>query len=64
MCLSGAIPCVDWEGHTPNIIKALRPEKRLYREALKIFYRLNPYVFGKENDWGFGDMKKGCSRDD
>jgi hypothetical protein len=50
--------CVDWEGKTPNIIKALRPEKRLYNEALKIFFRHNTYVFHRENNWSFGDMTK------
>jgi hypothetical protein len=25
--------CVDWKGKTPNIIKALRPNKKLYHEA-------------------------------
>jgi hypothetical protein len=29
---------VDWDGKTPNLVKALRPDKQLYNEALAIFY--------------------------
>jgi hypothetical protein len=50
--------CADWKGRTPNIIKALRPNKKLYLEALRIFYRHNTYVFHRENNWSFGDMTK------
>jgi hypothetical protein len=49
---------VDWTGKTPNLIKAFRPNKQLYNEALAIFYKFNIFTFHKGNFWSFGDMTK------
>jgi hypothetical protein len=49
---------VDWDGKTPNLVKALRPDKQLYNEALAIFYKFNVFIFHKGNGWSFGDMTK------
>jgi hypothetical protein len=49
---------VDWNGKTPNLIKALRPDRKLYNEALGVFYRHNIYTFHEGNGWSFGDMPK------
>ncbi|TVY89155.1 hypothetical protein LAWI1_G005798 [Lachnellula willkommii] len=50
--------CIEWNGKTPDLIKALRPDKKLYQEALYIFYRNNRFVLHKGNGWTFGDMTK------
>lgn len=50
--------CVGWDGKVPNLIKALRPNTKLYYEALDIFYRSNTFTLHRENDWSFGDMSK------
>jgi hypothetical protein len=47
---------VHWDGKTPCLIKALRPDKKLYTQALGIFFRHNAFTFHKENNWSFGDM--------
>jgi hypothetical protein len=49
---------VNWNGKTPSLIKALRPDKTLYSEALEIFYKHSRFIFHRENDWSFGDMTK------
>jgi hypothetical protein len=49
---------VDWNGQTPDLIKALRPDRKLYNEALALFYRHNIFTFHKGNGWSFGDMAK------
>jgi len=49
---------VDWNGKTPNLIKALRPDRKLYNEALGVFYRHNIFTFHEGNGWSFGDMAK------
>jgi hypothetical protein len=57
--------CVDWEGKTPNITKALRPNKRLYHEALKIFFRYNTYIFHRESfQLEFRRYDEGCGDND
>jgi hypothetical protein len=50
--------CADWNGKTPNLIKALRPDKKLYNEALRVFYKYNMFIFHRRNGWSFGDMTK------
>lgn len=50
--------CVQWNGRTPHLIKALRPDRELYQEALYIFYRNNRFRLHKWNGWTFGDMTK------
>jgi hypothetical protein len=49
---------VDRNGKTPNLIKALRPDRKLYKEALGVFYRHNIFTFHEGNGWSFGDMAK------
>ena len=51
---------LDWNGKTPNLIKALRPEKKIYVEALEIFYKHNVFKLHSGNGWSFGDMTKGA----
>lgn len=42
----------EWTGFMPNIIKALRPNDYLYKEALTIWYSLELcYILWKDNDW-------------
>jgi hypothetical protein len=48
--------CVCWNGKIPPLIKALRSDKRLYGEALDIFFKNNTFVFHAGNGWSFGDM--------
>jgi len=50
--------CIDWNGEIPNLIKALRPDGKLYHEALEIFVKNNVYVLHYGNRWTFGDMTK------
>ncbi|KAE8448354.1 hypothetical protein EG329_009598 [Mollisiaceae sp. DMI_Dod_QoI] len=52
--------CLDWNGKIPNVIKALRPDETLYKEALALFYRKNIYTFHSKNNWSFGDMTPGA----
>lgn len=49
---------VDWNGKTPNLIKALRLDRKLYTEALGLFYKHNIFTFHEGNGWSFGDMAK------
>jgi hypothetical protein len=50
---------VRWlDRKTPNLIKALRPDKRLYNETLGIFYKNNIFTFHRGNGWSWGDMTK------
>lgn len=46
----------EWNGRIPSIIKALRPDDELYREALYLFTALQKYVLNKSNSWGYGDL--------
>jgi len=48
----------DWEGKIPNIIKALRPERKLYGEALFYFTKRQTFRVHKGNLWSFLDMEK------
>src|SRR6266536_2785833 len=48
--------CSDWNGQTPNIIKALRQDSTLYNEALHVFFKENAFVFHRGNGWSVGDM--------
>jgi hypothetical protein len=51
----------EWNGKTPNVIKALRTERdhEVYYEVLTIFHRMNhSYILSERNDWGFIDMSK------
>jgi hypothetical protein len=50
--------CIEWAGKMPNLIKALRPDKKLYHEALDIFLKNNTYILHYGNRWTFGDMTK------
>jgi len=49
---------IHWNGNMSNLIEALRPEEKLYHEALEIFYKENIFVFHRENGWSFRDMTK------
>ncbi|RDW89538.1 hypothetical protein BP6252_01570 [Coleophoma cylindrospora] len=40
---------------TPPIIKALRPDKELYYEALRVFYRNATFDIHRFNGWSFGE---------
>jgi hypothetical protein len=47
----------EWTGFMPNLIKALRPNAYLYKEALTIWHGLEPcYILSKENNWQFKGM--------
>jgi hypothetical protein len=49
----------EWNGKTPEIIKALRIDRKLHAEAMQAFNKMGyAYVLRRENDWGFGDMKE------
>ena len=48
----------DWEGKIPNIITALRPERKLYGEALFYFTKRQTFRVHKGNLWGLLDMEK------
>jgi hypothetical protein len=50
--------CSKWNGRIPNLIKALRPDEKLYHEILDIFYKNNIFVLHRGNGWTFGDMMK------
>ena len=50
--------CMGWNGKTPNLIKALRPDRKLYTEALRVFYNHNVFIFHRRNGWSFSDMTK------
>jgi len=49
----------EWNGKVSNIIKAPRPDRELYDEALCLFHK-KKYAFAlhKKNDWGLGDMSE------
>jgi hypothetical protein len=49
---------INWNGKTPNLIKALRPDEKLYNEAWALFCAFNVFTFHTKNGWGFGDMGK------
>ncbi|KAH7417398.1 hypothetical protein BKA64DRAFT_702167 [Cadophora sp. MPI-SDFR-AT-0126] len=49
--------CANWDGKVPEIIKALRGDRKLYHEALEEFYRSNTFVFHRGNGWSLADMK-------
>lgn len=51
-------PGEEWKGKIPNLIKALRPEKALYRDALAQFARLQTYNIHRSNNRSFDDMKE------
>jgi hypothetical protein len=48
----------SFEGKAPNLIKALRADRELYDEAMKVFLESNTYILCSENGWGFGDMSE------
>ena len=49
----------EWTGFVPNLIKALRPNAYLYKEALAIWYNLEAcYILSEENNWQFKGMSK------
>ncbi|TGO59993.1 hypothetical protein BCON_0039g00240 [Botryotinia convoluta] len=39
--------CDSWHGKSPNFLKALRGDRRLYFEALPIFYKYNVYEISR-----------------
>ncbi|KAE9381214.1 hypothetical protein N431DRAFT_551368 [Stipitochalara longipes BDJ] len=49
---------IPWNGKTPNLIKALRADQKLYHEALEVFYKQNLFKLHRANGWSFGDMTK------
>jgi hypothetical protein len=40
---------LEWDGNTPALIVALRPNRRLYQEALRLFYKRSTYFVSKTN---------------
>jgi hypothetical protein len=49
----------EWTGETPEIIKAFRVDRKPHAEAMRAFHKMGyAYVLHRENDWGFGDMKR------
>jgi hypothetical protein len=49
----------EWNGKTPEIIKALSVHRKLHAEVMQAFSKMGyAYVLHRENNWGFGDMKK------
>jgi hypothetical protein len=52
---------MDWDGTSPPLLKALRSTP-VYYEALKVFYKRNTIVLGKENAWSFLDMPESVIR--
>jgi hypothetical protein len=49
------LACV-FDGKMPSLIKALRPDKVLYQEAIYWFYKNSTYKLGCASGWGFADM--------
>lgn len=48
-----------WDGKTPALIAALRPEREMYGECIFVFRRhLHTYVLHCKNDWSWLDMPK------
>ncbi|KAE8448356.1 hypothetical protein EG329_009600 [Mollisiaceae sp. DMI_Dod_QoI] len=48
----------EWNGKTPEVIKALRQFVLLYEEVMKIFYkRQYVYVLHQKNNWSFSGME-------
>lgn len=41
----------QWHGKTPALIIALRPDLKLYYEALGLFERGNTFRLSRHNDW-------------
>lgn len=45
-----------WDGKTPPLIKALRADQEIYKEAMEIFYETNAYELKESNGWSFQGM--------
>jgi hypothetical protein len=49
--------CVDFtDGETPPLIVALRGDKKLYREAMRLFYKFNFFTLNKRTAALCSDM--------
>jgi len=49
----------EWNGKTPEIMQALRVDRKIHAEAMQAFHKMGyAYVLCRENNWGLGDMKK------
>jgi hypothetical protein len=44
----------DWDDKTPALIKAIRGDREMYLEVMKIFYRINTFCSRRRNSWGKG----------
>jgi hypothetical protein len=42
----------DWENKMPALIKALRGDREVYLEAMKVFYKINKFFSSRKNNWG------------
>ena len=47
---------LEWNGKTPALLKALRPDQLLYEEALHLFFQINPYNLERKNGWSFEEI--------
>lgn len=49
----------EWDGRSPSIIRALRCDKKLYREAIEVFYKSdNTFHLNQRNGWSFCQMSQ------
>jgi hypothetical protein len=45
-----------FDGKMPDLIKALRQDPELYKDAMHVFLKSNTYILHDKNGWTFGDM--------
>lgn len=44
--------CLEYNGESPSLLEALRPESSLHDEAVKIYNKINTkIILNKSNDW-------------
>lgn len=50
---------LGWDGQMPALVRALRSEKHLHAECMRIWLKQkHTYILSKENNWSFLHMSK------